>query len=89
MPFDVSTLPPLPPLPSEYYTSHAPELRDPDAIWSFLHNDAYWSKDRPREKLERQIKQSWMCMGLYERDGSRDGKGKQVGFARVVGDGEQ
>lgn len=30
-----------------------------------------------------------MCFAVYDMDGSRDGLGKTIGFARVISDGEE
>jgi GNAT superfamily N-acetyltransferase len=51
---------------------------DLDVTWRFLRN-AYWSKNVPREVVERAIANS-LPLGLY------DAAGAQVGFARVVTD---
>jgi GNAT superfamily N-acetyltransferase len=49
-----------------------------DVIHGFLTN-CYWAKGIPRETVERSIKHA-LCFGVY------DGKGAQVGFARVISD---
>ncbi|KVD04289.1 GNAT family N-acetyltransferase [Burkholderia ubonensis] len=51
---------------------------DVDAIYDFLHRDAYWSKGIPRDVFDRSIDGS-LCFGAYV--GAR-----QVGFARLVTD---
>src|SRR5713226_2035662 len=50
---------------------------DLDVIHGYL-KDCYWAQGIPRAVLARSIKNS-LCFGLYTR-------GKQVGFARVIGD---
>lgn len=47
-------------------------------IFNFLHHQAYWSKGRSLELVERSIQNS-LCFGLYDED-------QQIGFARVVTD---
>ncbi|HEF5785699.1 GNAT family N-acetyltransferase [Burkholderia multivorans] len=51
---------------------------DVDAIFDFLHRDAYWSKGIPRDVVERAIDGS-LCFGAYVGD-------RFVGFARLVTD---
>ena len=51
---------------------------DLEAIHNFLTN-CYWAKGIPREVVERSIEHS-LCFGIY------DGRGSQVGFARVISD---
>ncbi|MGS0893923.1 GNAT family N-acetyltransferase [Burkholderia stagnalis] len=51
---------------------------DIDAIFDFLHRDAYWSKGIPRDVVERAIAGS-LCFGAYVGD-------RLVGFARLVTD---
>ena len=50
---------------------------DVDVIHRFL-VDAYWSKGRSREVVERSIQHA-LCFGLYHRSA-------QIGFARVITD---
>ena len=51
---------------------------DVDVIHAFLSRDAYWSKNVPREVVERAIANS-LCFGAF------DGHA-QIGFARVITD---
>jgi len=62
----------------EFLISTDRELLSLDLIHSFLTN-CYWAKGIPRETVARSIEHS-LCFGIY------DGKGAQVGFARVVSD---
>jgi GNAT superfamily N-acetyltransferase len=62
----------------EYVISTDPARLDLDVIHGFLTN-CYWAKGIPREVVARSIEHS-LCFGVY------DGKGAQVGFARVVSD---
>jgi len=62
----------------EYVVSTDPARLDLDVIHGFLTN-CYWAKGIPREVVARSIEHS-LCFGVY------DGKGAQVGLARVVSD---
>jgi len=53
---------------------------DLDAVYAFLSREAYWAKGRPRELVERLVRESQRVVGLYDGD-------RQVGFARGVSDG--
>jgi len=53
---------------------------DLDVVFTFLHNEAYWAKGRSREIFDRSIAGSTLVVGAI------DGKGRTVGFARVVSD---
>ena len=57
-----------------------PARVDVDAVHDFLANHAYWARGRPRETVERTIREASRVVGLY-------GDGRQVGFARAVSDG--
>lgn len=61
----------------EISTDHA--RLDLDVVCGFLQG-SYWAEGIPRETLEISIRNS-VAFGVY------DGKGAQVGFARVVTDG--
>lgn len=54
------------------------QLLDTDVIFRYLSEDAYWSKDIPRDIEERSIEHS-LCFGVYQETA-------QIGFARVVTD---
>jgi GNAT superfamily N-acetyltransferase len=54
---------------------------DVDAVHAFLSEHAYWARGRPRETVERLIREASRVVGLY--DGER-----QIGFARTVSDGQ-
>jgi GNAT superfamily N-acetyltransferase len=62
----------------EYLISTDRARLELDVIHGFLTN-SYWAKGIPREVVARSIEHS-LCFGIY------DGKGVQVGFARVVSD---
>jgi ribosomal protein S18 acetylase RimI-like enzyme len=53
---------------------------DVDAVHRFLAEESYWARGRPREVVERLVREAPRVVGVY-RDGG------QVGFARVVTDG--
>ncbi len=67
---------------SRYELSDDRSRIDRDAVWRFLHEDAYWSRWRDRATFEGQLDVSWRVVGAYER-----GTGAQVGFARAISDG--
>jgi predicted N-acetyltransferase YhbS len=54
---------------------------DAGEVWRFISTEAYWAIGRPRETVERLIRESSRVIGLYAPDGS------QAGFCRVVTDG--
>jgi GNAT superfamily N-acetyltransferase len=53
---------------------------DVDAVHAYLADESYWAKGRPRDVVERLVREATRVVGLY-----RDGR--QVGFARAVSDG--
>jgi GNAT superfamily N-acetyltransferase len=53
---------------------------DVDAVHDYLANESYWAKGRPREVVEKLVREAQRVVGLY------DG-GQQVGFARAFTDG--
>jgi GNAT superfamily N-acetyltransferase len=57
-----------------------PARVDVDAVHDFLANEAYWAKDRPRETVERLVREASRVVGLYAGD-------RQIGFARAFTDG--
>jgi GNAT superfamily N-acetyltransferase len=56
------------------------ERIDVDAVHDFLSNHAYWAQGRPRETVERTVREASRVVGLYA-------DGRQVGFARAFTDG--
>jgi predicted N-acetyltransferase YhbS len=54
---------------------------DIDEVHRFLSTEAYWAIGRPREAVERTVRESTRVVGVYAPDGS------QAGFCRVVTDG--
>ncbi|HZA88876.1 MAG TPA: GNAT family N-acetyltransferase [Solirubrobacterales bacterium] len=67
-------------LPGGFELDDDPARVDVDAVHGFLANHSYWACGRPREVVERLVREATRVIGLY-RDGA------QVGFARVVSDG--
>ncbi|HEX9495351.1 MAG TPA: GNAT family N-acetyltransferase [Candidatus Limnocylindria bacterium] len=61
-----------------------PAHLDRDAIFRYLHDDAYWATGIPREVFDDSIDHS-MSFGLFEGD-ARPGA-TQAGYCRVVTDG--
>jgi GNAT superfamily N-acetyltransferase len=57
-----------------------PARVDIDAVHDFLANESYWANGRPRDVVERLVREAGRVVGLY--DGER-----QVGFARAFTDG--
>jgi GNAT superfamily N-acetyltransferase len=62
----------------EFVISTDPARLDLDVIHGFLAK-CYWAKGIPRDVVARSIEHS-LCFGVY------DGRGAQVGFARVISD---
>lgn len=56
-----------------------PARIDVDEVHRFLSTESYWAKGRPRETVDRLVREAARVVGLY--DGER-----QIGFARVVSD---
>jgi GNAT superfamily N-acetyltransferase len=63
-----------------YELDDDPGRIDVDAVHGFLSRDAYWAKGRPRETVERLVREAHRVVGLYTNDA-------QVGFCRAVTDG--
>jgi ribosomal protein S18 acetylase RimI-like enzyme len=68
-------------LPGGFEIDDDPGRVDVDAVHDFLANHSYWAKGRPREVVERLVREATRVVGLYRGDA-------QVGFARVVSDDE-
>jgi ribosomal protein S18 acetylase RimI-like enzyme len=68
-------------LPGGFELDDDPGRVDIDAVHDFLANHSYWARGRPREVVERLVREATRVVGLYRED-------RQVGFARVVSDGE-
>lgn len=57
-----------------------PTRIDVDAVHDYLANESYWAKGRPRETVDRLVREADRVLGLYH-------DGRQIGFARAVSDG--
>jgi GNAT superfamily N-acetyltransferase len=57
-----------------------PARIDLDAVHEYLANESYWAEGRPRDVVERLVREAQRVVGVY--DGER-----QVGFARAFSDG--
>ena len=68
-------------LPGGFELDDDPRRVDVDAVHDFLANHAYWARGRPREAVERLVREATRVVGLYSGEA-------QVGFARVVSDDE-
>lgn len=64
-----------------YEIDDSPDRVDSDAVWQFLSAEAYWSRWRSRDDVQRQIQGAWRVVGCC------DGQGHMVGFARALSDG--
>lgn len=62
----------------DYTLSTDPARLDVDTIHRFLSQEAYWAIGRPRQVVEKTIRNS-LCFGVYYQ-------GQQAGFARLVTD---
>jgi GNAT superfamily N-acetyltransferase len=68
-------------LPGGFELDDDRERIDVDAVHAFLSEHAYWARGRPREIVERLIREASRVVGLYQGE-------RQVGFARTVSDGQ-
>jgi GNAT superfamily N-acetyltransferase len=67
-------------LPGGFELDDDPARVDLDAVHRFLCGEAYWAYGRPRELVERLVREADRVVGLYL-------DGTQVGFCRAVTDG--
>ena len=67
-------------LPGGFEVDDDPARIDLDAVYEFLSNESYWARGRPRETVERLVRQADRVAGLYA-------DGRQIGFARAFTDG--
>jgi GNAT superfamily N-acetyltransferase len=68
-------------LPGGYELDDDPARVDVAAVHAFL-TESYWATGRPREVVERLVREAARVVGLYRGDA-------QVGFCRVDSDGEK
>ena len=66
------------PLDDGYELDDDPARVDVDAVHAFL-TQSYWAEGRPRETVERLVRDAQRVVGLYH-------EGRQVGFCRAVSD---
>ena len=57
-----------------------PARVDLEELHRFLSTEAYWARGRPRETVERLVREAQRVVGLYQGD-------RLVGFCRAVTDG--
>jgi len=67
-------------LPGGVELDDDPRRIDVDEVHRFLATEAYWALGRPRETVERLVREASRVVGVYA-------DGRQVGFARAVTDG--
>jgi GNAT superfamily N-acetyltransferase len=63
-----------------YELDDDPARIDVDAVHDYLANESYWAEGRPREIVERLVREASRVVGVYN-------DGRQVGFARAFSDG--
>jgi predicted N-acetyltransferase YhbS len=63
-----------------YELDDDPARVDVDAVHDYLANHSYWAQGRPRETVERLLREATRVVGVYA-------DGRQVGFARAFSDG--
>lgn len=66
----------------EFELDDDPDRVDPDRVWAFLSERAYWARWRSRRDVDAQVRGAWRVVAAYTRS-----RGKMVGFARAVSDG--
>jgi ribosomal protein S18 acetylase RimI-like enzyme len=67
-------------LPDGLELDDDPRRVDVGEVHRFLASEAYWALGRPRETVERLVREASRVVGLYAGE-------RQVGFARAVTDG--
>jgi GNAT superfamily N-acetyltransferase len=67
-------------LPGGLELDDDPDRIDVAAVHDYLSHESYWARGRPRESVQRSVREAARVVGLYDR-------GRQVGFARVISDG--
>jgi GNAT superfamily N-acetyltransferase len=63
-----------------YELDDDPVRIDVDAVHAYLGGVSYWAKGRPREEVERLVREACRVVGLYK-------DGEQIGFCRAATDG--
>jgi ribosomal protein S18 acetylase RimI-like enzyme len=67
-------------LPDGFELDDDPARIDVDAVHAYLAEESYWARGRPRETVERLLREAARVVGLYK-------DGRQVGFSRAATDG--
>jgi GNAT superfamily N-acetyltransferase len=67
-------------LPGGFELDDDPARVDVEEVHRFLSVEAYWAKGRPREIVERLVREASRVVGLYAGE-------RQLGYGRVVSDG--
>jgi len=63
-----------------YELDDDPGRVDIDAVHAFISGESYWGAGRPRDVVERLVRDAQRVVGLYK-------DGAQIGFARAATDG--
>ncbi len=63
-----------------YELDDDPDRVDVGEVHRFLSEESYWAEGRPREVVERLVREASRVVGLYAGE-------RQLGFGRVVSDG--
>jgi GNAT superfamily N-acetyltransferase len=63
-------------LPGGFELDDDPARVDVAAVYDYLANESYWARGRPRETVERLIREADRVVGVYC-------DGRQIGFARA------
>ena len=66
-------------LPGGFELDDDPGRVDLDAVHGYLAFASYWARGRPRDVVERLVREAQRVVGLYH-------EGRQIGFARAVTD---
>jgi len=66
-------------LPGGYELDDDPARVDVEEVHRFLSTQAYWALGRPRDTVERLVREASRVVGLYRGE-------RQVGFCRAVSD---
>ena len=67
-------------LPGAFELDDDPARVDVDAVHAYLAGESYWAAGRPREIVQRLVREASRVVGLYH-------DGRQIGFCRAVTDG--
>jgi len=69
-------------LPDGFQLDDDPGRIDRAAVHAYLSGESYWAAGRPRDVMDELVASAARVVGLYAPDG------RQVGFTRVVSDGQ-